>query len=594
LRLSRLFGRTLREAPADADMISHQLLLRAGLIRPLATGIFSYLPLGWRTLRKIEQILREEMDRIGCQEVHLPVVQPAELWQRTGRWQEIGPELAHFRDRNDRDLVLAMTHEEVVADLLRQEVHSYRDLPCAVYQIQTKFRDEPRSRGGLVRVREFTMKDAYSGHADSVDLDEFYPQMYRAYERVFSRCGLQVLSVEADTGMMGGAASHEFMVLNDQGEDTLVLCPACGYAANREQAIQGKRDLGHKEHPAERLLAQVEAVATPDCKTIAQVAGCLGVPVERTLKAVLYASGRTGEVIFVVIRGDLEVNETKLAHVLGGEAVRPATEEELAAAGIVAGYASPVGLRGLRVVADDSITMGTDFVAGANREGYHLVGVNYPRDFGADLLVDIALAQEGQACAHCAEPLEEHRGIEVGHLFKLGTRYSEKLEATFLDGRGQSQPVVMGSYGIGLGRLLAAIVEQHHDAQGIIWPWSVAPYHIHLLSLGKQEPVIAQAEAMYQQLLAAGADSSTPYEVLYDDRSESAGVKFNDADLIGLPLRLTVSRRTVSQGAVEWKLRCHDERELVPLDGLAERLARLFSSGAATQAPGTQVGVEES
>jgi len=558
----------LREVPADAEMISHQLLLRAGCIRPLATGIFSYLPLGWRTLRKIEYILREEMDRIGCQEVHLPLVHPAELWQRTGRWEEIGPELAHFRDRTDRHLVLAMTHEEVVADLVRQEVRSYRDLPRVIYQIQTKFRDEPRSRGGLIRVREFTMKDAYSCHTDFTDLGAFYLQMYAAYERVFSRCGLEVLAVEADTGMMGGAASHEFMLLNDQGDETLILCPACGYAANRELAIL---DRGQ---PAESSPAGVEEVATPDCKTIAQVAAYTGVPTHQTLKAVFYTFDRTGEVIFVVIRGDLEVNETKLDHVLGGEAVHPATEEELDAGGIVAGYASPVGLSGLRVVADDSITIGANFVAGANREGYHLSGVNYPRDFGVDVLADIALAQGGQACAHCGGPLEERRGIEVGHLFKLGTRYSEKLGATFLDSEGQAQPVVMGSYGIGLGRLLAAVVEQHHDAQGMIWPGSLAPYHVHLLSLGREEAIVAQAEAVYEELLATG------YEILYDDRSESAGVKFNDADLIGLPLRLTVSRRTAAQSAVEWKLRHCEQRELVPMDALMDRLEGLFGLDA--------------
>jgi len=560
LRLSKLFGRTLREVPAEAEMISHQLLLRAGFIRPLAAGIFSYLPLGWRALRKIERILREEMDHIGGQEVLLPVVHPAELWQRTGRRGEIGPELAHFRDRTDRDLVLAMTHEEVVADLLRQEVRSYRDLPRMIYQIQTKFRDEPRSRGGLIRVREFTMKDAYSCHADFADLEAFYPQMYAAYERIFSRCRLEVLAVEADTGMMGGATSHEFMVLNDRGEDTLILCPPCGYAANGEQAVFDKGQ------PADGPLARMEEVATPGCKTIAQVADYLGVPTRQTLKAVFYTSERTGQVIFVVIRGDLEVNETKLGHVLKGEAVHPATEEELDRAGIVAGYASPVGLSGLRVVADDSITTGVNFVAGANREGYHLTGVNCPRDFEVDVLADIALAQGGGACAHCGKQLEERRGIEVGHLFKLGTRYSEKLGATFLDSQGRAQSVVMGSYGIGLGRLLAAIVEQHHDDQGIVWPLSVAPYHIHLLSLGKEEAVTAQAEALYEELLAGG------YEVLYDDRSESAGVKFNDADLIGLPLRLTVTQRTLAQGAVEWKLRRCAERELVPLDALMDRL----------------------
>jgi prolyl-tRNA synthetase len=557
-------------------MMSHQLLLRAGFIRPLATGIFSYLPLGWRALRKMERILREEMERIACQEVHLPVVQPAELWQRTGRWEEIGPELAHLRDRTDRDLVLAMTHEEVVADLVRQEVRSYRDLPRMIYQIQTKFRDEPRPRGGLVRAREFTMKDAYSCHTHSADLDAFYLQIYAAYERVFSRCRLEVLAVEADTGMMGGAVSHEFVSLNDQGEDTLILCPACGYAANRERAILNKGQLLEMGRPADSSRAEVEEVATPGCRTIAQVADALGVSTQRVLKAVFYTSDHTGQVIFVLIRGDLEVNETKLDHVLDGERMHPSTAEELDAAGIVAGYASPLGLSGLRLVADDSVTTGTDFVAGANREGYHLTGVSYPRDFEVDVLADVTLAQGGQPCAHCGQALEERRGIEVGHLFKLGTRYSEKLGATFLDSQGRAQPVVMGSYGIGLGRLLAAIVEQHYDARGIVWPWSMAPYHIHLLSLGRDEAVAAQAEALYQELQEAGMERSSRYEVLYDDRSESAGVKFNDADLIGLPVRLTVSRRTVAQNAVEWKLRHCEQRELVPMDTLMDKLEDLF------------------
>ena len=510
------------------------------------------------------------MESIGCQEVHLPVVHPADLWQRTGRWEEIGPELARFSDRTGRHLVLAMTHEEVVADLVRQEVQSYRDLPCMIYQIQTKFRDEARSRGGLIRVREFTMKDAYSCHTDFDDLDGFYLRIYAAYERIFARCGLEVLAVEADTGMMGGAASHEFMVLNDQGEDTLILCPTCGYAANRESAIADHFDQMNTGQPVDNPQAKVVEVATPGCKTIAQVADFLGVPTRQTLKAVFYASDCGGQVVCVMIRGDLEVNETKLDHVLEGEVMHPATEEELDAAGVVAGYASPVGLSGVRVVADNSIVAGGNFVAGANREGYHMTGVNYPRDFEVDMLADIALAQGGRPCAHCGGLLEERRGIEVGHLFKLGTRYSDKLGTTFLDGEGQAQPVVMGSYGIGLGRLLAAVAEQHHDAQGAIWPLSLTPYHIHLLSLGRDEAVLAQAEGLYSELLDTG------YEVLYDDRSESAGVKFNDADLIGLPLRLTVSRRTVAQNAVEWKSRSHEEKILVPLAGLLDGLEELF------------------
>jgi len=570
LRLSKLFGRTLREAPAKAELMSHQLLLRAGFIRPLTTGIYSYLPLGCRALHKIEHILRQEMDGMGGQEVYVPVVRSPGLGQRTGQPEDVGPEDVHFGDQADRGLVLTMTHEEVAARLVRQELRSYRDLPCMIYQIHTKFRDERRPRAGLMRIREFTMKDAYSCHADFADLDAFYHQMYAAYERIFARCELEILAVEANTEMMAGSASHEFMVLNDQGEDALILCPGCGYAANREQAAFDKGE------PADVPLARAEEVATPGCTTIAQVADYLGVSRRQTLKAVLYTSDRTGQVTIVVIRGDLEVSQAKLGHVLGADAVHPATGQELDAARILPGYASPLGLKGVRVVADDSLTTGVNFVAGANREGYHVTGVNYPRDFEVDVLADIALAQGGHTCAHCGSLLEERRGMAVGHLFKLGTRYSEKVGATFLDSQGRARLVVMGSYGILLGRLLAAIVEQHHDGLGIVWPLSVAPYHIHLLSLGGDEPVEAQAEVLYERLLRAG------YEVLYDDRRESAGVEFNDADLIGLPLRLTVSRRTQAQRAVEWKLRSQKERELVALEDLRAKLEEIFPTETRT------------
>lgn len=559
MRLSRLFGRTLREMPAGAEMVSHQLLLRAGFIRPLAPGIFSYLPLGWRTLRRIERVLREEMDRLGGQEVHLPLASPAGPEQRTRLREGVGPEPARFCDRTNC-LPVAM----MAASLVRQEVQSYRDLPCMIYQIRARFRDGPRPRGGLINALEFIVKDALSCHADLADLDAFYQQMYAAYERIFTRCGLEVLVAEADIGKAGDIASHEFIVLNDRGEDTLILCPACGYAANREWAAFGKgQAMGGP-------LAEVKEVATPGCKTIAQVAQYLGVSTERTLKAVFYTSDRTGRVIFVVIRGDLEVNETKLSRVLAGEAMHPATEEELKAAGIVAGYASPVGLSGPYVVADDSINIGVNFVAGANREGYHLIGVNYPRDFDVDVLADIALAKDGRPCLRCGRPLKERRGIEVGHLYRLGPRYSERVGVTFLDRQGRKQPVIIGSYSIGLGRLMAAIVEQHHDEKGIIWPPSVAPYQIHLLSLGRDNAVGNWTEKLYEELRAAG------YEVLYDDRPESAGVKFNDADLIGLPLRLTLGRRTLAQGAVEWKLRRSEKRELVPLENLKERLEEFW------------------
>jgi prolyl-tRNA synthetase len=559
MRMSQLFGNTLRENPANAEMPSHQLLVRAGMIRPLAAGIYSYLPLGWRVLRKIEAIMRQEMKAIGAQDMMMPVVHPAELWQATGRWQSIGPDMGRLRDRAGRDLVLAMTHEEVVAALARHEIQSYRQLPRLVFHIQTKFRDEPRPRGGLIRVREFTMKDAYSLDADLEGLDTAYQKIYQAYVNIFRRCGVETLAVEADVGQMGGSASHEFMVLNENGEDTLILCPACGYAANAERATFAKPEVAR---PPE---GEVEEIATPGCKTIAEVAAFVGVPTHQTLKAVFYVTGDTNEFIFVVIRGDLDVNETKLRNLLGGGDLGPATDAEILAVGAVPGYASPRGLTGVRVIADESVHLGGNFVAGANREGYHLINVNYPRDLQAEMVADIALARTGDACATCGAALTEARGIEIGHLFKLGIRYSEALGATYLDAAGQAHPIVMGSYGIGTGRLMAVVVEQHHDEHGIIWPVEIAPYHVHLVNLGRDasDKVTQTAEALYDDLLAQG------FEVLYDDRDERAGVKFNDADLIGVPVRVTTSRRSLAQGGVEVKRRDASERTIIPLDVLS-------------------------
>jgi prolyl-tRNA synthetase len=566
MRMSQLFGNTLRENPADAEMPSHQLLMRAGMIRPLAAGIYSYLPLGWRVLRKIEAILRQEMAAIGAQEMMMPVVQPAELWQATGRWQSIGPNMGRLRDRTGRDLALAVTHEEVVADLARHEIQSYRQLPCTVFHIQTKFRDEPRPRGGLIRVREFTMKDAYTLDADQAGLDIAYQKMYHAYVNIFRRCGVEALAVQADVGQMGGSTSQEFMALNDHGEDTLLLCPACGYAANAERATFAR------PQAARPLAGEVTEIATPGCKTIADVAAFVGVPTRQTLKAVFYTTD-AGELVFVVIRGDLEVNETKLCNQLGGAAIRPATDDEILAAGAVPGYASPRGLSGACVIADDSMHLGGNFVAGANREGYHLLNVNYPRDFEAQVVADIALARAGDACANCGAALTEARGIELGHLFKLGVRYSEALGATYLDAAGQARPIVMGSYGIGAGRLMAIVVEQHHDQHGIVWPVEIAPYHVYLANLGYApgEETTQTAEALYDDLTAQGL------EVLYDDRDERPGVKFNDADLIGVPVRVTVSQRSLAQAGLEVKRRDSSQRAIVPPDALAGEIRRLLN-----------------
>jgi|YNPNPStandDraft_1061719.scaffolds.fasta_scaffold16435_3 prolyl-tRNA synthetase len=578
MRLSTLFGRTLRETPAEAELISHQLILRAGLARQIAAGIYSYLPLGWRALRKIEQIIREEMNAIDGQELLMPVVHPAELWRATGRYDAPapGPALLRFKDRGGHEMVLGMTHEEVVTELARQEINSYRQLPLMVYQIQTKFRDEPRSRGGLIRVREFTMKDAYSFHADYASLDAYYPRMYQAYLNIFERCGVETIPVEADSGIMGGSASHEFMVLSEGGEDTLILCPQCHYAANAERAELAKGE-GVRGAPQ-----PLEKVPTPGTTTIEDVARLLGVETRQTLKAVFYSTPK-GEVIFALIRGDLDVNVTKLSNRLGGVELHPSTEEELKAAGLVAGYASPVGLQGIRVIGDDSLTSGNNFVAGANEPGYHLKNVNYPRDFQVEQLADIALARAGDRCPRCSTSLVSARGIEAGHVFKLGTKYSQAVGATFLDRDGVAKPLVMGCYGIGTGRLLSCIIEQHHDDKGIIWPVTVAPAQVHIVSLGTNNPaVVAAAEELYRRLLAGG------YEVLYDDREESAGVKFNDADLIGLPVRLTVSKRTVESHSVELKPRWSDERQLVPEAEVQAAIAHTLQS-----APGPLRGRRE-
>jgi prolyl-tRNA synthetase len=566
MRFSQLFGRTLREDPSDAEMPSHRLSLRAGLIRPLASGIYSYLPMGWRALRRIEAIVRDEMDAIGAQEMLMPLVHPAEVWRATGRYDgpAPGPALVRFQDRTGHDMVLAMTHEETAAYLAREEIHSYRQLPILMYQIQTKFRDEPRSRGGLVRVREFLMKDAYSYDADATGLAEQYERVYAAYLAIFRRCGLDVVAVEADTGIMGGSRSHEFMVLNAGGEDTLILCPACRYAANAEAArfIKGEGMAGEP--------LAVERVATPGTESIEALAALLGIERQETLKAVFYTTAN-GEVIFAVIRGDLDVNEHKLAALLGGAELQPAGAEALAAAGIVAGYASPLGVKGVRVVADDSVRSGANYVAGANEVGYHLRNVNYLRDFEADIVGDIALAREGDGCPQCGEPLTVARGIELGHVFQLGTRYSEALGATFLDRNGQAQPLVMGSYGIGMGRLLACIIEQHHDEKGIVWPVSVAPFDVYVVVLGGKDPAVLEAgEALYARLVALG------YEVLYDDRAESAGVKFNDADLLGIPVRLTLSARTLREECVELRARWEAEVRLVPQQALDEAIRAIL------------------
>ena len=483
MRMSTMFGRTLRAAPADIELPSHQLMLRAALIRPLGAGIFSLLPLGWRVIHKIENIIRAEMDAIGGQEMYMPVVHPADIWRETGRYDLVGPEMARFKDRGERDMVLAMTHEEVVTDLSRTEINSYRQLPQIVYHIQTKFRDEPRSRGGLIRVREFTMKDSYSLDADEAGLDVAYQKHWAAYERIFRRCGLDFVVVGADTGMMGGTASHEFMAKSPYGEDIILISPNGNYAANREVATF-QRDVPWTED-----LLPMEEIETPNTTTIEALANFLDVPLSRTAKAVFFIGG-SGKFVFAVIRGDLEVNETKLRKVSGELGLMPATVEQIRAIGAEPGYGSPVGVSGALVVVDESVRDSRNLVAGANKVGYHLKNVNLGRDYTADVVGDIAAAAEGFPSPVDGAPMVAERAIEVGNIFKLGTRYTDALGATYLDANGEAHPVVMGSYGIGSGRLAATIVEQYHDEKGITWPVTVAPFHVSLLSLGSDPEVV--------------------------------------------------------------------------------------------------------
>jgi len=566
MRMSQLFSETLREAPSEAEVTSHRLLLRAGFIRQIATGIFSYLPLGQRTARKIEQIMREEIDAIGGQEMDMPVVHPATLWQETGRWYKIGSELGRFKDKNERDMVLALTHEEVVTDLVRREIKSYRQLPAIIYHIQTKWRDDPRPRAGLIRAREFVMKDSYTLDRDEAGLDRQYRLHYQAYFNIFNRCALPTIAVESDVGMMGGTMAHEFMYLSPIGEDTLLLCDNCGYKANRQIATFRKPQAAAEEP------LPVERVATPEMTTIAGLAEFLGVPKSRTAKAVFlvakFSEGdeETERFVFAVVRGDMDLSETKLANAVKAKELRPAHDEEIVAVGAVPGYASPVGLDGVLVVVDDAVVNSPNLVAGANEAGYHLRNVNYGRDYEAAVVADIAAAQEGDLCPQCGTPMRMSRGVEVGNIFKLGTRYSKDMGATFVDEDGESRPVVMGSYGIGVGRLLACIAEEHNDEQGLCWPIAVAPYEVHLVAL---RGGFEAAEQLYADLKKAGI------EVLFDDRDESPGVKFNDADLIGIPIRVTAGKRSLDEGGVELKLREEKDRSLVPLDEALDRIKQV-------------------
>ncbi len=577
MKLSRAFGKTLRKAPADAELASHQLLIRANYVRPVGAGIYVFMPLGYRVIRKIWEIMAQEMMAIDGQEMWMPNLNPAALWQATGRWDTVDV-LMKVKAGGGREYALSATHEEVVTELCLRDIESYRDLPRMVYHISKKFRDEPRARGGLLRLREFIMKDAYTLDPDEESFDAYYPQMIQAYHHIFERVGTPAVAVQADTGSMGGETSHEFVVPHPEGEDTYIACSQCDYAANVEAA----EFVREGEKPA--APAPLVKVATPDCKAIADVAAFVGVATSQTLKAVFYwwwplgEGEENGRFIFVLVRGDLDINEIKLINVLGGGQLRPAADEEIRAIGAEPGYASALDLDvaapgfdqpGVFVIADTSIEAGGNFVVGANDEGYHFTGANYPRDFTVSQIADIAQADTGHKCPRCGAEIQAQRGIEVGHCFKLGTRYSDPTGATYLDENGQPQPIFMGSYGIGLDRLMATIVEKHHDEHGIIWPDAVAPYQVHLLHLGKGDDVKDAAHKLYLELHRVGL------EVLYDDREASAGVKFNDADLMGLPWRVTVGRRGLAEGTVEVKRRNQKERQSVPL---AEIVSFLKSS----------------
>lgn len=551
MRMSSMFSRTLREAPNGADCKGYEYLLRAGYIRQMGAGIFSLLPLGFKATQKIQNIVREEMNAIGGEEILMPLVNPADIWKETGRYYSIDKEMSRFQDRVGRDMVLAMTHEEAVTDIARGEIDSYKRLPLLVYQIQTKWRDDPRPRAGLIRVREFTMKDSYSFDRDWEGLDKVYKAHYKAYFRIYSRCGLPVIAVGADSGMMGGKVSHEYMYLSPIGEDTIIYCPKCGYTANRQVASF------QKEYYPEEMKA-IEKIATPETKTIEELSELLKVEKSRMAKAVFmvgtFINDTNGEeeskLVVAIIRGDLDVEESKLSNAVKANALRPAHEEEIAECSMVAGYASPIGAKGKYVViVDDSVAKSNNLVAGANEEGYHYINTNFGRDYSGTV-ADIASAKDGYKCPVCGEPLNVSKGVEVGNIFQLGTRYSAAMNCFYQDETGKQQPVIMGSYGIGIGRLLACLAEEYNDESGLKLPISVSPYQVHLVSLVKDAAI---SDKIYDDLVKAGI------EVLYDDRKETAGVKFADADLIGVPIRLTLGNRSIKEGKVEAKLRATGE-----------------------------------
>ena len=574
MRLSKMYVRTLRELPAEAEIPSHILLLRTGMIRKLASGIYGFMPLGWRTLHKIENIIREEMDKSGAQEILMSAIQPAELWEESGRWSAYGPELWRIKDRNGRDFCLGPTHEEIFTDIVRDGVSSYRQLPLNLYQIQHKYRDEARPRFGLMRSREFIMKDAYSFDKDQEGLDKSYDDMYDTYTRIFTRCGLTFRPVEADSGAIGGNASHEFTALSEVGESDIAYCESCSMAANVEKAVC--RDA--EPSPESEAMLELQEVHTPGTKTIEELASFLNIDKKKTIKALLFEKydedGKADGYVAAFVRGDRDLNMIKLVNALKipEHAIAFADESKLEAAiGAVGGFTGPIGLHDCMIVVDSELVGLKNLCAGACKPDHHILNVNYGRDYEGDIVTDLKVLKEGDPCPVCGAPIKHTRGIEVGQVFKLGTKYSEAMNAIYKDENQQDHPLVMGCYGIGVSRTLAAVIEQHHDEDGIIWPVSVAPYHaIVTLVKPKDETQAKLAEDIYQRLLTAGV------EAVIDDRDERPGVKFKDADLLGFPIRITVGKRA-GEGIVEYKLRRDSEKTEISVEEAIENAINLVN-----------------